>query len=200
MCAVIGYARREIGEYDRELIDERRDMMLALARESRVRGLHSVGVAQGSGVIVTEGGPFPGFDPQFDAIVHCRYPTSGDYNQPIVRDGLSFCFNGVLDMGTKEEMEARHDLKLTTDNDAEIFMCRLLRGERPAKILDSLGGSFAGVWLQGGSLYALRNARRPLWTQQHLNAVWIASTKDIFERAGFDEHSVELEPGVLHSW
>mgnify|MGYP000618844717 CR=1 FL=1 len=49
-------------------------------------------------------------------IYHNRYSTSGDYknhenNQPIFNNELSLVFNGVLDMGTKKQIENKYNIQ-----------------------------------------------------------------------------------------
>jgi glucosamine 6-phosphate synthetase-like amidotransferase/phosphosugar isomerase protein len=60
----------------------------------------------------------------------------------------------------------------------------------PLLFINNITGSFAGVWLDnyddGSLLYAARNPRRPLWRSTQYGAVWVASTLDIFLRAGFE--------------
>ena len=51
-------------------------------------------------------------------IYHNRYSTSGDFknhlnNQPIEIGDTSLCFNGVIDMGTKSQMEEKYQIKMS---------------------------------------------------------------------------------------
>lgn len=198
MCGVIGYKPGPV-----VVEDEVRDAFAALFRESSIRGLHAYGIAQPDqyGIIdVTKSlrtDDIPDtFDPNRKMIAHCRYSLSGDWevldnNQPIlVRSPhpMALAFNGVISMGTKEEFEAQFGVECETYNDGEIFLRRLIKGQSVTDFLAELKGSFAGVWLLGDRLFAGRNARRPLWKCWHLNAVWYASTADIFKRAGFYSH------------
>ena len=51
-----------------------------------------------------------------------------------------------------------------------------------------LKGSFAGIVLvPDGRMFALHNERRPLWFARGHGADWVASTRDIFLRAGFQD-------------
>lgn len=166
------------------------------------------------------------FDSGMPSVSHARFSTSGDWqmmsnNQPIVVGDRALAFNGVIHQGTRAEMEATYGVKLKAENDGEIFL-RLLEsyGRIPTgsdegsgamepveivaalDIVNSFTGSFAGVWLNAsdGQLYAARNARRPLWSGVYFGALWFASTRDIFLRAGLDEEDLEeVEVGALNA-
>jgi len=134
-------------------------------------------------------------------IYHNRYSTSGDYknhdnNQPIAIGNMSLVFNGVLDMGTKQEMEEHYGIQMETDNDGEIVL--KLCGTDPDKIQDyvqSTSGSFAGLILTpDNTMYAIRNKNRPLWMLNHSGAVFYASTRDIFKRVDESFEPIELDP------
>lgn len=212
MCCVIGYRPNLSG-----LEGERKLFFSKLMSEARIRGTHSFGVAQYDSrgriewtkthdldrleLVVNT------FDPCHHMIAHARYSTSGDYtddrnNQPIVvsehdATEIALVFNGVIHMGTREEFSAEYGVKCVSDNDGEVFVRRLLAGQRPIDFLDNFNGSFAGLWLAEGALSAMRNERRPLWRAEWLDAEWFASTRDIFRRAGIpDDHREiwEVEP------
>lgn len=194
MCGVIGYFPREPDE----LTPTR---MLALVTESAVRGVHAFGIAQAHGGMIDcwkSVGPDPrgafleaDFDPEAPAVAHWRYSTSGDWrqsvnNQPILAAGRALAFNGVIHMGTKTEFEREFDVTCDSENDGEVFLRRLQRGDDPVQFVSEMRGSFAGVWLAtDGRLRALRNNRRPLWRAEAKDGIWYASTRDIFARAGF---------------
>lgn len=194
MCGLIGY------EPTGQEIDwkEQRDAFARLARESRIRGMHSYGIATPTMVLKSHDldEVIDAFDASEPTIFHARYSTSGDWrnhenNQPIIIDAterscrLALAFNGVIDMGTRAEMSERWDVRLETDNDGEIFLRRLLLGQSIASFVGGIAGSFAGVWLEGDVLQCARNARRPLWKCEWPDVKWLASTKDVFVRAGF---------------
>jgi glutamine phosphoribosylpyrophosphate amidotransferase len=185
MCGIVGFKPLEdnilqVGAFQR------------LFHESRIRGLHAYGIATGDSVYRTFDSSEiqQHFDHAKPTIAHARYSQSGDWhvlenNQPIVVGNMALAHNGVISMGTKAEYEAQFDVQCTVDNDSEIFLRCLERGETPEAFLDRLSGSFAGVWLRDGVLYAGRNPRRPLWKCHSYGAMWYASTEDIFRRAGF---------------
>jgi glutamine phosphoribosylpyrophosphate amidotransferase len=186
MCGVVGYVPRA-PEADV------RERFARLFQESRVRGLHACGLAQPTSQVVrsfTETAILATFDPSRPAIAHARYCTSGDWrtisnNQPIVVDARALAFNGVISMGTKAEFEAAFEVTCAADNDGEVFLRRLASGESADAFIRRIHGSFAGVWLDGDRLYAIRNDRRPLWQCDAYGATWFGSTRDIFARAGF---------------
>lgn len=206
MCGVIGYFAHQPKRQD--LSDLKR-----LALESTIRGLHAFGWGWGTSSVICFS-PEEWTDwlnpwtsgPPTSLIGHARYSTSGDWrteanNQPLVLGGVQLAFNGVIDMGTKTEMEQRYGVTLQTENDGELFLQKLVQsGDEALAWLESLPNtSFAGVWLQAKALMAYRNSRRPLW--RHVTPdgrrTLIASTEDIFRRAGI-EGAALLRAGELH--
>lgn len=183
MCGVIAYASRDPKPEDLELLRR-------VAVESRVRGLHAFGWGW-----ETETGPqvrkyhrldeWLGDLDQWDAlpqhlIGHARYSTSGDYhlhenNQPLQRNKMMLVFNGTLDMSR-------------ADNDGELALDQLEGGGEAQLVswLESRSGTFAGCWLHTGTMWAYRKTNRPLWraVDESLRAAVVASTRDIFLRAG----------------
>lgn len=173
MCAVIGY----IGNFSEMFLDK-------LIYESEIRGLHYLGKEIRSNA----------------GIIHCRYCTSGEDNQPIEYLGTYLAFNGVIDMGTKEEMETKYQIKMHTDNDGEVFVKKTFTEEkRMVEFIKNSSVTFAGVILQFNQLIALRNNGRPLWKKEEDGTVLIASTNDIFKRCGiFDAE--QLQPFRIYKW
>lgn len=170
MCGIVGY----VGSVNPDLVKR-------VVEESKVRGLHHLG----SKVIKSAG------------IYHTRYCTSGEINQPLNVNGTWMVFNGVIDMGTKKEMENRWKLKLATDNDGEI----ILRQNSAVSFLTMYPCSFAGLFLTNKRLMAIRNKDRPLWMIEVKKSVLLASTLDILKRAGADwKKAKQLEPLKLYSW
>lgn len=219
MCGVIGYIP---GPDPRESRTQK--LFAALVRESSVRGLHAFGAAW-------RGDYWPNkldvvrsvktddillkFRYHDSIIAHNRYALSGDWkemenNQPITLEDqeLALVFNGVIDMGTREEMEARWGVKLRSYNDGEIFLRLYEHNGRSAhwaqEWVRTMGGSFAGLWMdETGAVSALRNERRPLWVAgelEHPGEVWLASTRDILDRAGVPGYRAELEPNRVYTW
>lgn len=207
MCGLVGY--KPLGP-----TPETTAAFTRLFKASIIRGMHAYGIStaildgyEGSrGGISTERSfdwnDIPRhFHTPYPTIAHTRYCQSGDWqvmenNQPIEVAGMALAFNGCIHMGTKEEFEAAFDVQCETDNDGEVFL-RLVESvgllhpsdhiERAKRTLGGFTGSFAGVWLHNGYLYAGRNARRPLWSCEAFGGKFYASTRDIFRRAGFPE-------------
>ena len=180
---------------------------MSLHRESKIRGLHAFGyfcqwkdrgemksrtsgwrkahsLGELAGTLYSMSNRWPEM-----YIGHNRYSTSGDWrdhknNQPLIAGGKALVFNGVIHMGTKEQMEAEFNISLATDNDGEVFLRHSIV-DSPAKFVEGISGSFAGVWIEPetGEICALRNERRPLWAVVQDGYVAVASTRDIVERA-----------------
>lgn len=206
MCSVIGYMPVKPDE------DKVFTKFGRIFQESRIRGVHAFGIFQPmvSGEFYRHSRRYEDiimfFNPKMPAVAHCRYSTSGDWEnmsnaQPIIAAGYAFAMNGVIHMGTKEQYESAFDVECQVDNDAEIFPRRLEKGDDPLDFVSRISGSFAGVWLDrmnGNHLYAVRNSRRPLYRLEEDGAVWYGSTKDIFHRAGFTKPT-EVAPLTLHA-
>lgn len=195
MCGIVGHSGTS-RPGDRELF-------IALCREACIRGVHAFGFAY----ITPEGALECRKALDFDALMwklpeilphkiifHNRYSTSGDFremanNQPIVRDGAALVFNGTVDMGTKEEMERRHDVSLTTDNDGELVLIDCLSNNDPFRRLRDDKATYAGIFLHPRRMYAFRNALRPLWCFDDQDNKFITSTLDIATRAKLDKNN-----------
>jgi glutamine phosphoribosylpyrophosphate amidotransferase len=197
MCAVIGYSGKG-GE-------RAAARLLALFDASKIRGLHSFGVAhvhadgalgcdkflireQAREYLAALALEYVGR--HLSLIAHCRYSTSGDWhdddaNQPIVIGDVAMAFNGVIRMTTKEQWGKEFGFKPETDNDGEIFVRKVLDGEDWEQWVRLGTFSFAGVMLYHGELLALRNRQRPLYHVREASAHYIGSTQDIFRRSGF---------------
>lgn len=189
MCGVVGYVPIDPEPCARSAFGR-------LFEQSTIRGLHAYGLASSSsrGPRITRAHQataiIEAFDPLRPSVAHARYSTSGDWhdhknNQPIQVRSRALVFNGVIHMGTKAEFEAAFDVRCLSENDGEVFLRRLERGDDAVEFARSLAGSFAGLWLDGLRLRALRNHRRPLWRCDAYGCRWYASTADIFRRAGF---------------
>lgn len=195
MCGVVGYIGKNI---DKALIER-------LVYESEVRGTHNIGRASSE---VMEPKSMRG---QMMGMVHTRYCTSGETHQPLKIKGNLLAFNGVIHMGTKKEIEKVFNIKMETDNDGEIILQKCRTPEQVLEFITHTKCSFAGLVLMGSRFVALRNKDRPLWMAKYPNKnVLIASTKDIFFRAGvLVKHGKlsknvpvveELKPLKLYEW
>jgi len=204
MCGIIGYHSKKRDENDAFRV-------FKLVRQSRIRGLHSFGFSwYENGEIHTKKyfqNEFKNIKiPESNTLIfHNRYSTSGDFrdhsnNQPIHINDLSLAFNGVIDMRTKQEMEAHYNIQMMTENDGEIVL-RVSEGD-PEEMVKFISdkGSFSGILLQGGKLHAFTNGMRPMYHTQINDSVFIASTKDIFLRALGDVNPEPLTINQLHTW
>lgn len=216
MCGVLGMFGECPAAPDLGLF---RDLLV----ESRVRGTHAAGFAwsdpaPGLGAGCHRSTDFEqvlrlldGFRGDVPRIMigHTRYSTSGDWrddanNQPVSACGRFVAMNGVLDGGTRAEFNARWGVACAGDNDAEIFPRRLELGQSAAEFARSVKGSLAAVWVEGAfgpvpRACAVRNARRPLYKAQVGAVTYVASTADIFRRAGVGRCE-PLAPEVLYEW
>lgn len=174
MCGVVGY----VGNVDQKLINR-------LVEESVVRGTHNIGAHTVKGA----------------GIYHTRYCTSGGDHQPIIKDKYALVMNGVIDMGTKREMELKYKVRMSTDNDAELLLHYLASYSFEEICLIWPEASIAALVLTPKKLLVMRNDKRPLWKHTTKQGSTIfASTKDIFKRAGVNSRVFEVEPNVMHSW
>jgi len=202
MCGVVGFSCNNPVE-DNYLI------LHKLIMQSKIRGLHSFGYSYYDTEIITK--KYHNINdiklPKANKIIfHNRYSTSGDYkkhinNQPIHLNKMSLVFNGVLDMRKKEHIEEQYNIKMETENDGEIII--KVCGNNPDKIKDFVSntqyGSFAGLILTGNNkLLAIRNRFRPLWKLRYNNALYYASTQDIFKRVNKDFEPTELKPNIIY--
>jgi len=186
MCSVLGVS----GDWDVEKV-------IKLLQWSRIRGLHAFGFSWVDGGKVNTK-RFLNFNEFKKSLVeikpkkfiaHFRYSTSGDWkllenNQPIHKEGTSLVFNGVIDMGTKSEMESKWECSLETENDGELALIKWKNNEL-TNMLKSKFRSFAGIFLTPqNEMIAIRNKRRPLWLAKEGGCVYLASTNDILKRSG----------------
>ncbi len=173
MCGIVGYIGNDLG------------LIQAVVEESKIRGLHNLGHRQLVGA----------------GIYHTRYCTSGKDNQPIVKPLRSLVMNGVISMGTKAEMEKEYDVKMTTDNDAELLSIYWNHSDFDEICKLWPWASMAALILKEDQLFAMRNEKRPLWMIEKGKSVLLASTQDIFKRAGADwERAKLLKPFKTYAW
>lgn len=206
MCGVIALVSQKFDEKSIE-------MTLSLINESKIRGLHAFGLAyqiDNQPIEVRKCVQIPTIDEfrhlknrSVRLIYHNRYSTSGDWhnennNQPIyIAPDIAVAVNGVISMAPSQEWFEQFGVKCSSENDGEIFARILQQGRDPAEFVNSLTGSFAGVFLWTGGLWALRNERRPLWRCVVNNSTIIASTSDIITRALGDVPKYQISVGKL---
>lgn len=207
MCGVIGYFSKSPSDDHVALIER-------LFEASKIRGLHAFGATARAqdGKLMTfkttalrEIKQWLRGIPRFDLLIgHTRYSTSGDWrqpenNQPIVVAGSSLVFNGVISQASKKEYEKIFSKTYETGNDGEIFLRKVIDGEDWAQFVREGKFSFAGAFLHNGEAVAIRNKNRPLWSCETADANFLASTQDIFKRAGFSHQTpIEVKPGEVY--
>jgi glutamine phosphoribosylpyrophosphate amidotransferase len=200
MCGIIGYYSEKPSLNHARIIQK-------LAYGLKIRGLHAFGLSYYSkGKIITRKFlDFP-LEEEFKESVkdgkviwHNRYTTSGDWknmdnNQPIHFNDISIAGNCVVSMKPKEEYEAEFKVSCITENDTEIVL-RVIEQERDIEaFIKKIRGSFAGVYLNGGRVWTIRNIKRPLYYFDIDNASFVVSTKDTIKRAGINICPVPVKP------
>jgi glutamine phosphoribosylpyrophosphate amidotransferase len=203
MCGVVGFSCDNPSE-------EHYDLLAKLICESAIRGLHRFGISYTNptfGIVTKKNHDLIALNiPKVNKLIfHNRYSTSGDYkdhknNQPITYGKIALAFNGVIDMRTKEEMEAAYGIQMRTENDGEIVLQTCGSDKEKLKsFVENTTGSFAGLILTASNeLLAIRNTNRPLWTCEYKDGVYFASTKDIFKRADSTLNPVEVKPYTIY--
>jgi len=201
MCGIVGACFSE--KTNEELEFSKRIMF-----ESRIRGKHSFGICfSNKGKIIT----LKSYNMEIDRFVHefseadgdwfiyhNRYSTSGDWknmknNMPLVINNQVIAMNGVLNMAKKHEFEKLYNIKCETENDAEIILQKINEGIDIVEFIKTNQSfSFAGVLFENGSIYGLRNNKRPLYLYETQNAKFLVSTLDILCRAGGDIKKASL--------
>lgn len=185
MCGIIGFSTKEPNNDNYKLLNR-------IVEQSKIRGLHSFGYSFYNGKLnVKKFHNLTEVDlPSTNKLIyHNRYSTSGDYqdhnnNQPILADDIALVFNGVIDMGTKEQMQEKYNIEMLSDNDGEILIKKCgFDYEKITDFVKNMTGSFAGLIMHKENAVFIRNERRPAWIVKKHNAVYIASTKDILLRA-----------------
>lgn len=193
MCGIIGFVSNKIKENHIELLEN-------LIYESKIRGLHAFGISfyNSDNSIYTYKTininrlkdiiELIKKEKPNKIIYHNRYSTSGDWqvienNQPITVDNISVAINGVITMKPKEEWKQFYQVDCISDNDAEIFARKLKQTFEPEKVLKSIHGSLASIFLYDNNIYAIRNNFRPLYLAIVDKGIFVFSTLDIFNRA-----------------
>lgn len=187
MCAIIGFLSKNPNQ---EAIQTLKKLFV----ESKIRGMHAYGYAtpQKTNKSHSLKTLIESIDKPNILIGHCRYSTSGDYldhnnNQPLKYLDESMVFNGVIDMRTKPEMEKAYQIQMTSDNDGEI----MLQNNNRQQLLQS-HISFAGLFLKGNKMIAMRNGNRPAYWAQKYDSIYVGSTADIMRRALLKPEPLEI--------
>lgn len=206
MCGVIGYTNPSPTEGDLE-------QLLTVLMESGIRGLHACGFSYSDGsTLHTYTYPQPitsvatmGLvrsmvsDNGIHMIAHARYSTSDlAYNQPIQAGSTSIVHNGVITQLDPDGWVGRWPgYRCVGRNDSELLLRCILAGGDP--MAEFPGASIAALTLaEDGTIRAMRNGLRPLWTGSiGQGTVW-ASTRDILARAGVRDAIPVLSIDQLH--
>ncbi len=194
MCGIIGVYLEHVTPIQLEKITK-------LVHESAIRGIHATGISylQNKKIITIKdhkaGYNFPqvcnivdrmNYDGGLYMIAHTRYSTSDlRYNQPIGDEEHVIAHNGVISQANHKVWKKLFGLTTETSNDSELIWACIHTGTHPFKMFK---GSMAVCVLNKNKIMNFfRNDQRPLWFQQELNGVVVASTKDILLRSGFSE-------------
>lgn len=211
MCGVIACATPELDQATGDLIAR-------IFYQSKIRGMHACGFSFVHERGHIETAKFFTVDDLLPVLAgvcraharrpllligHTRYSTSGDWhdhrnNQPLALGEIALVFNGCIDMGLREEYEAKYGKSYSTENDGEIFCRKVLDGEDWQGFVVGGSFSFAGAFLHRGELTVLRNRNRPLHRGRLGDATVVASTRDILWRAGFQGDDEEVTACKAH--
>lgn len=211
---------------DEKFFLEYRKFITNLFFESKIRGKHSSGLSYGKSEINTFVLPIAsdkfihkkGYKKAMNHIKeepiigHIRYSTSDlHFNQPIqIRKNFSIVHNGVITQ--REFVFWKEDYKdllngyeLKTKNDTELLgisFYRYLKGEKKFNpFFYFKKSSIACSILYKGRIYFFRNGKRPLYYYKDEKFFLLASTKDIFLRAGLKEKYIKkVKPFVLYKF
>ena len=189
MCAVVG-------AFSKTKVDL--DLFQKVMVQSMIRGKHASGIAWNNNGklayrIIDESANFLAFK-NIDTnmiIGHARYSTSDlNYNQPIKTDKIAIVHNGVISQEHPDTWKDTYGYDFDTKNDSEIVLRSYENNKHPLQ----LDGSMATIILdmtEKPTILFFRNEQRPLYYSTDKD-IYIASTKNILERSGFD-HILKTE-------
>lgn len=206
MCGVIGFRSESV-------TTEQITCLKRIFQESQIRGKHAVGFTINKpGLPTFKFNDIQSLRKSLDAelipgqpcslIGHTRYSTSGDFkemknNQPIMLGDIAVVFNGVISQASPDKWEKFNEPYYTA-NDGEILVKKISANQDWAAWIANSPFSFAGLILENGKFNWIRNQNRPLWISSFKEYLLLASTRDIFFRAGVSEAD-EVQPGVRYS-
>lgn len=195
MCCILGYN----GKHEEKTLKK-------LLLSCRLRGVHAFGVAyyEKGKLNCYKSLNYTDFENYIlqnkltRFIAHYRYSTSGDYknmknNQPLIWNNDCLAFNGVINQGTKKEIEAQYDLKLPSDNDGYVLMKKL----NDTEFLKS-NITFAAITINKDVIKGIRNIKRPLYKYSDKNKSIFCSTKDILFRSGLTQNIERLKANTFY--
>lgn len=206
MCAIIGAVLVKPTETDIETLRN-------VFRESEIRGMHATGLSYvrdneifTERVCVPAGEFVENFE--FEQIInedgniymigHCRYSTSDlHYNQPLYNQSISVVHNGVITQELPENWKKLYGFDCNTRNDTELLLKTVENGENP--LLKWSEASISACELHSDKTFKFyRNGKRPLQVKIMGDSVIVASTKNIFIRAGV-ENSIDSPMNTVYT-
>ena len=206
MCAIIGAVLVKPTETDIETLRN-------VFRESEIRGMHATGLSYvrdneifTERVCVPAGEFVENFE--FEQIInedgniymigHCRYSTSDlHYNQPLYNQSISVVHNGVIIQELPENWKKLYGFDCNTRNDTELLLKTVENGENP--LLKWSEASISACELHSDKTFKFyRNGKRPLQVKIMGDSVIVASTKNIFIRAGV-ENSIDSPMNTVYT-
>lgn len=206
MCAIVGAVIEKPSDDDLILVKR-------VIIESSIRGLHATGISYvKNGKVLTKKEPLPApeflnkidffdllnEDGNLYMIAHCRYSTSDlNYNQPMSSEQVSIVHNGVVTQELPENWQKLYGFQCQTKNDSELLLKTVENGENP--LLRWSDASISACELHSDKTFKFyRNGKRPLQVNVMGNSVIVASTADIFKRAGV-KNSVDSSMNAVYT-
>lgn len=206
MCAIVGAVIEKPSDEDLMMVKR-------VILESSIRGLHATGISYvKNGKVITRKEPLPApeflgkvdffdllnEDGNLYLIAHCRYSTSDlEYNQPISSEHVSIVHNGVITQELPENWEKLYGFRCETKNDSELLLKTVENSENP--LLKWSEASISACELHSDKTFKFyRNGKRPLQVKVMGNSVIVASTADIFKRAGV-ENSIDSPMNTVYT-
>jgi glutamine phosphoribosylpyrophosphate amidotransferase len=189
MCALIGFYGKKN--------DKNIDLLRKIFIESQIRGKHATGL---SFLLDNEIETFSESIPSYEfvelfpfnllpedliLIGHTRYSTSDlRFNQPIDNRVMSIVHNGIITQEDPCNWKDDFGYSCVTCNDSELIIKSFESNKHP--LVEFGDSSISSIVLNAEGLRFFRNGNRPLWYLLYNEAIFVASTKDIFLRSFFD--------------
>ena len=201
MCCVIG-------ALSEESLISRKQKILDLFEEGKIRGLHATGVAWHDGERVkasSVAGPPSNLWPTINLedvlqsrvlIGHCRYSTSSEgFHQPIYDGAKALVHNGVISQEEPSQWHRQWNYDYKTKNDSEILFHTMSHLGDPSSLSEA---SLAFLFMtEDASVVFGRNGERPLWRVFVDGVLYIASTANILIRALGSVAPIPCPAGML---
>jgi glutamine phosphoribosylpyrophosphate amidotransferase len=195
MCGIIGAVIKTPSADDLELVKN-------VFRESKIRGMHATGLSYVKDdklhtikapkpadefVSSLDFSNFINEDGNLYMIGHCRYSTSDlEYNQPMESDNLSIVHNGVVSQELPQNWSDLYGFDCKTKNDSELILRVAEEGEEPLRHWADASISVCELH-KDKTFRFYRNGQRPIHAISLNDGFIVASTEDIFRRAGVNK-------------